>query len=230
MKEKIIAQMHEAVRDMGSAQDERGYLLVDFKVILQDLEGYDGPFIFAIRNSGANLVKLSVGERVKEMRDNQYWRYYHINNVDDPYFNCIESKYYFLYERGAESLKLIDHQTAKQLFVKAEQESVAAFKTLYPELKIVERKSPDVHFLNFKAVMEQIRYAQSIGDETMLDCIRRFRWRGRYNDDHYIEVMVEDAERHILYFEEYYQGKYSGNGGIVPHYDKHGRATWSVHT
>lgn len=222
--------MKQIVRDMGSAQDERGWLSSDFENILKRIENYEGEFIFAVRKTGADLIRLSMGEYLKSMRDFQTDRYYYLNNAKSPYFPIIESNHYFHYKSDDSIMSMIEKDDAVAIYRKFMLDLAAAFQILYPELPIVNRHV-DIHFVDFERVMKQIRFAESIGNDTLLDCIRRFHNYARCNDDHEVRICVEDDARHNLYFEVYISGEYSSNGGIIfwPETEKR-KAYWSIHT
>ena len=222
--------MTNIVKDMGIDTNEREWLKCDFESILAMYKDYEGSFIFAVRNTGADFKPLSIGETIKGMRDSQYEKYYYFHSAaEKPYLPIMSNSHYFLYTRGDELMVKINKDIATNTYYEMVTEAVEAFRILYPECKVVDRHV-DVHFMDFGRVMEQIRYAQSIGNTSLINCIRHFHWYGRVNDEHEVRIFVEDAERHDLYFEVYIGGKYSSNGGIICHTYRDGKIEWSTHT
>ena len=224
MKTKIVNQISEIVRDMGA--QEGGYLQMDHKNIIKRLEDYDGSFILAIRKTGMDIRFISVGWVVKQMRDNEYEKYYYWHESRSFQHPVVsESNYYFIYYKGEDSMCLSTYKNINIAYNDAVRTAVVVFEDLYPEKEIVKRHI-DVRFpRGLSGIMEQIRYAKSIGNETLMNCLRRFHQYYRWCDDYVVNVYVEDAERHNLYFEVYNNGKYSSNGGIIL---SGGR--WSIHT
>lgn len=76
---------------------------------------------------------------------------------------------------------------------------------------------------------EQLRYADSIGDNTLREKLHHFHNRIQVCKDHvyYLNVDTFYGMERSFYFSEHINGECCGNGGII--YDKE-RKTWSRHT
>ena len=231
MKEKVINQMTQIVRDVCH-DDKESYCWQDFEGNLRTLANYDGEFIWHVRPSGTSLNVLNPIEMVKLAKENEAYRYGLKRSVgDDPYIYECDKSLFFHYDRRSASLVPYSKEEYKALWRECVSFAWEAFKTLFPEIKMVEGKIPVKYECDLAYVKEQVKFAKENGYESPIETIKGFRRYARCANDHYVSICKDPYSEHGFCFAEMINGKCNIFGGIILHIDKkNNTGRWCVHT
>ena len=214
--------MSEAVRDMAANSDAK-WLLSDFEHDKKSLENYDGSFIWQVRKTGTTLEKCDPILLIRDMKEEQTMRYFVLRNEGkEPYIYDSKDIQFTVYNR--QTLIFVSREDFISFYKECYKIAAENFGELFPEIKVVKRPIQVTFDCGLKYVMEQIRFAQSIGDESLLGILRNFRNWPRSFDNHAIRI-GKDFTEHGFSFSEYRDGNWGICGGILFY-----RGKWHTHT
>lgn len=215
MKQAVIDQMQKIVDEtMTSFQS-------DFEKDLQQLMGYNGKFIWQVAPSHTHL-HLCSKQYLDELLEHEPTLYAYCQNSTWA-GACLANKW--------TGEKIYSYDDSKDVFSEISREEairrwnicknaalnrwqIYHMETLPTDFKVrIEFRFPEVK----QYFMEQVRYASQHNDTSLLDCLRRFRHYMKRGAAHKIVISRDFTDRSFQFLEDYGNGKYGLNGGIIFH-------------
>lgn len=240
MTQEVINKMAEIV------QNTMTMFQSDFEQDKKTLDGYFGKFIWQIAPTHTHLHicgndylnKLVEEERVRyAWCQGDTWADACIDIAqEDEKFYCYDDETDEFYETTKEDAKTkwgISKRAALNRW------SLYSCMALPTDFKVrIEFASLETR----RYFIEQLRYASQHNDNSLIDCVRRFRNYRKAGAQHKIVISRDFADRSFQFYEDYGNSKYGLNGGIIFHgYPSEGYREnfsvqltpsygWSIHT
>lgn len=236
MKAKLFDMMLETLIELNLYNK---WVFYDFNVDRDTLKNYDGDFIWVVKSSGTDLIKIDADFLLRQM-DSEAFRYtfaqealYNDIIVDCPNGHIIlfsGSGMKFISKRYAELLWRHRRAEVEAMYVKQTNQQ------LPKNFKVRVRFDCPISY-----VLGELRYAREHGDESLMNCFKGLRDRLKVSDDHTMVVSRDFTEHSFLFCEEYL-GRCLLGGGIIFHgfpetgYKQNGSVLlepkygWSIHT
>ena len=215
MKREVIEQMQEIVDGMMTSY------LSDFDRDLELLAGYNGKFIWQVAPSHTHL-HLCSNEYLDKLLENEATLYAYCQDSTWP-GACLESNFegekIFSYDDDKDVFSEISREEAKRRWGICKTAALNRWQlynmeTLPTDFKVkIEFRFPEVR----KYFMEQVRYASQHNDDSLLNCLRRFRNYMKRYATHKIVISRDFTDRSFVFSEEFGNGRYGLNGGIIFH-------------
>lgn len=227
MKQEIIEQMRSHLSGTR-------YCKSDFeKYDVPQLEEINEPFFWMVREYGTEFVFVGPSS-IKKFYSNQVWRMGLFRNK----FDLISS---FLYYDNDKNAKFFFWNGCVLLQISIDQLKEAycniidqSYKELCRDFKTefeVCREPLEVRFSCKEAEKswgESVKYAESLCDNSLTECLEKLKRHRRDAIDQYI-LISRDYSEHCFSFGEFINGKCQLNGGIILH-DYLTENRWSTHT
>lgn len=238
MNEKVIEQM-----GLLCTED-----CTDLQYDWKALEDYEGTFIWCERSEGkyTDLIKLDF-DKYCDYLSTERGMYMFAQGGDiargvlDYRKNDDTCNWYIHYE-GTNNLVEVTWQTCNNLYSGFIKDVLGTLKhegfVMPTDFKI------PIHFGEhcFCYVMEQVRYAQQHGDNSLLECLRRLRRYRKVSDYDEIVIYRDYEDRSFQWCHKSRGGNVEINGGLIFHgypsegYRENGSVQlepqygWSIHT
>ena len=240
MKQEIIEKMQQIVDETMKA------FLCDFEQDLKDLNGYNGKFIWQVADTHTHL-HLCDKEYLDKVLENEatLYAYCQGSTWPDACLDCVwAGETIYSYDDDKDVFCEISREEAKRRWKISKESALARWQLYHMEglptdFKIhIEFMCPDTR----KYFIEQVRYAAQHNDNSLLDCLRRFRSYMKRGAAHKIMIGRDFTDRSFVFHEDYGNGRYGLNGGIIFHgYPDEGYKEncsvqlnpsfgWSIHT
>lgn len=244
MKQHIIDKMQEIVEETMTNFKNDFY-----EHDLKELADYDGPFIWQISPTHTHLHRCGNEylDKLLQIEAVLYSCCQGISGTDCCLeYNDSQEKIY-CYEPKIGVLTVLakrDRNYAKDMWNKAKEDALKRWcaynkKELPTDFKVrIAFVSPDVR----KYFIEQAHYAFQHNDDSLLDCVRRFRRYTKKGMHHRIVICKDFSNRSFMFYEDFGDGRYGIYGGIIFHgYPEEGYREnssvqltpsygWSIHT
>ena len=231
MKQEIIDQMQA---HLGTSR----FALRDFEIDKKSLEDYDGEFFWMSCENGTILYKISDDHIAKTLAGNDkksvneanrfaWFQDFYIFISGLIYLNENESGRFFYYD-GRIFIET-NFQTIKNIYD-------ARFSPLYNDMKqhfkyeysMAEKRIPIILNCPISRLKEALRYAESINDSSLLECLKSLRKYKRCAINQVVRI-GSDFSKHGFTFANMINDECSINGGIIMHSYRE-RCRWSIHT
>ncbi len=220
---------------------EGGFCISDFeKYDKKALSDYDGSFIWCVRRSGTYLLKTDISLLAKELENNETARYQFVQGQSFLDYVPDSKEFVYLYHDGSEMFPELIYVTYDNI-VKWAKSKKEKLMNKYSSILPSDLKVKITFGCGLKYVKEQLEYANSIGDTSLINCLRDFRRYTKLSDDHRIVITKDYAARSFFFWEESH-GIQRLCGGIIYHgSEKDGYRTagaiqltpsygWQIHT
>lgn len=227
MKQSVINQMTEIVQDtMKSFQS-------DFEIDKKSLKDYDGKFIWTVAASHTHLAKIG-GDYILDLlighEDRGVYAMLQRNFDADAILSsswCCEDLVFY-YDGKDDLMVEIQADEAQRIWDAIRDSALCSWKRLTKRELPKSFKVPVRFSCGRKYVLEQLRFADSIGDKTLRDRLEWFHNYLKINDSHYIQV-GRDFTEHSFTFTEIAtidgEERVIMNGGILYY-----SGAWHRHT
>lgn len=240
MKQEIIVEMQKIVDKTMEAY------LSDFAQDLKDLSDYNGKFIWQVAKSHTHL-HLCDSEYLDKVLENEatLYAYCQGDTWAGACLDCVwlDEKIYSYNDDDGVFCEITRDEAKRRWEISMEAAlnrwQLHHMSGLPTDFKMrIEFMSPDTR----KYFIEQARYAAQHNDSSLLDCLRRFRHYMKRGRGHKIVIGRDFSDRSFVFHEDYGNGRYGINGGIIFHgYPEEGYKEncsvqlnptygWSVHT
>jgi len=228
MKQEIIDQMNSL---LGSGT----WAAKDFIMDRTSLQFYDGLFFWVSREDGTSLCKIDFMEIYETMNQSQNAESNRIAWFQDFYLFLMgvmywaEDKANKLYYYDCNTLTQVDLETAKRIYDGLLGKMYCELQEAHlKELKISRQRLPIRLDCSISALKKALYHAESLGDNSLLQCLRRLRYYRRCAVNQSVHI-YKDFDEHCFTFSNRADEKCLLNGGIILHdYMKANR--WSIHT
>lgn len=218
MKKEIIALMSAIAENVMTS---KRWAREDVAKNIKSLENYEGVFVWQIASTHARLTKLDVTAMVEEMKANGASLYRYAQGVDWGSC-CINYKWdgekiYYYSGKGLVEVSREYAISANQAHINmALDEYVDETGNAIPtDFKV------RVHFADEdtrKYFIEQVRYAHEHGDNSLMDCAKRFHNWVKVDNNHVVTIHKDSLSERSFFFDEYLgNGNYGICGGLIFH-------------
>lgn len=227
MKERIIKQMTEVVRDVMTNFQSDFY-----KYDMEALENYDERFLWFVAPSHTHLAKI--GEQylsdIVDLSEEGLYAVLQRNTTPDACVNSLSKDDLVFYYDG-DQMTQITIEEAKHLW-----EAVRSWSLYSWQLQNGMCALPNDFTIplelscSFAYLKDQLKYAREIGTSTLVDALKRFKHYQKINSTHKC-VIGKDFSQHSFTFAFIYTDSKTGeekcslNGGLL-YYD----GKWNTHT
>ncbi len=225
MKESIIKQMHEIVRDtMTNFQS-------DFEADKKTLEDYDGRFFWSCAATHTRIFLIDAKHIMQWIEDRRGLYALLQGRFMPDYMTQVvaNDEHLFYYDGESEYMTLISIQSAVGLWKVTKDAVIAHYTLMHGENSIPKSFKIPVKFVcSLGYVREQLKFAEEIGTDSLKNLLHRFRNWAMLDDTHYIEVSKDFSERSFTFASiSVKDGEETCdmNGGIL-FYD----GAWHMHT
>ena len=226
MKETIIKQMNEVVRDMMTS------FQTDFtKYDMELLENYDERFLWFVAPSHTHLARI--GESyLSEIVSNEDGLYAAVkrNLTADVCLGADSNEELVFYYDG-DKLERITREEARHLWNAVRSWFLHSWQVQNGMRELPDNFTIPVKFnCSLSYVKEQLRFAQEIGTTSLIEALKRFRNYNKINSSHRCEI-GRDFVDHSFTFAFVYNDSKTGEkkcnlcGGLI-FYD----GKWNTHT
>lgn len=217
MKESIIKQMSEIVRDIMRSNQ------TDFtEYDLKSLADYDGVFLWLVHPYHTHLLLLDHKNLAKMVESEAgLYMFCQRNTWEDACLNetnCGKETRLFLYNGGNE-LAPVSLGFAKGYWEGLRDWTLFQWQAYHGMEPIPTDFNIPIVFASEETEAEyekQLEYASQHNDESLKNCFERLRNRIKMGSDHYVRISQDYQERSFL-FCHYYGGQPHDNGGIIFH-------------
>ena len=204
----------------------------DFEYDLKALDGYDGPFFWMVRQNGTSLQRVGASEMLK-WKENQGMRFQLFRDkncviASIMYWNEPNTKYFYY---DGLSLMCVEKDNIPEildaLFTSFFQNMVEEFRDEYD----IRDKALEITYASEdteKKVNEALKFAESMKDESLKNCLENLSRHWRSSDNHVIQI-YNDFDPNSFGWAEVVNGKCIMNGGLIYHGYKENNH-WQIHT
>ena len=231
MKERIIKQMTEVVRDkMRQFQS-------DFEHDKEVLEDYDGAFLWLCAPSHTYLSLISP-EHIAEKISTDNGLYAILQNrftADYCFAQTYEEDIVFYYDGKSNCMEKITGAEARRIWQITKESAIFNYEQLHGDESVPTNFRVPVKVADgcgVKYLKEQLQFADSIGDKTLRNCLHRFQKWYKLNSTCRI-VLYRDFCEHSFTFAlligDGDKWKCVMNGGVIYQVIK-GVGSWSINT
>lgn len=219
MKKDVIEKMQEIVSSLGI------FCKTDFEMDKETLSKTDSPFLWFVRKNGTWLVRLGVEyfyqEYDKEWNRLALFRYAYIWRFSEA--RCF---YWDGYD-----FREIPVSKAQSVYDNIVGQVRLFLANKYPE-EVKKCNTPlEIRFESKETEEEynkSVAYAQSVGDSSLEDCIKRLSEHTRWAVDHFV-LIKKGAFKYEYLFHEVVNGKVLFDGGIIMNPDVI-ESRWNIYT
>lgn len=227
MDKKIIEQMRAELYDTRLCRS-------DFeKYDVESLEKNTEPFFWLVREHGTSLVKMGATE-IARWFSKEHFRFEMFRNPKSPFESILYYKNYehikVFYWDGFD-LRHVTMQEAINIYSNLVVPMFAKKMNEHPEEYEMRDKPLEIRFMSEtteKRYQADLKYAESLNDTSLQDCVNRLSRWCRKAVNHYIAISSDFSE-HGYCFCEMVNDEPNINGGIImSQYAEKNR--WSTHT
>lgn len=239
MKQEIIEKMTEIVEKMMTTFKSDFY-----EHDLKELADYEGEFIWQVHASHTYLHRISE-DYLDSLLDNEPVLYAYCQGCTWVEA-CLDSNWKdeVVYHYDGERLMPMPREMAKSLWGAVKEQALKRYiertgNELPTDFKVrIEFRTPDTR----KYFIEQVNYATQHNDNSLMDCLKRFRNYMKKTKGHKIVICRDFSDRSFTFYEDFGNDHYGMNGGIIFHgYPEEGYKEncsvqltpsygWSIHT
>lgn len=222
---KIITQLQEIVNRFDGRWSK-----IDFEYDTESLKRNKGAFLWMVRKDGTSLVcmeSITNPENYSNSRNR-------MSVFRNPDWHILSMKYatdaeYYYYDGTV--LKEVDLEEVEQIYYDVFTPFLIELQAKYHE-EYIKREIPlDIVYSSEESrerMTECLRYANRIGDTTLLGCIERLSHWVRLSIDHKVQISL-DFDPKSFFFQEIIDGIPNIAGGIIFHQERD-KSYWMIHT
>ncbi len=240
MKQEVIDKMAQIVKDTMTMFQS------DFEQDKERLAGYDGKFIWQIAPTHTHLHLCDNGY-LDGLLENEATLYRFCQNSTWE-TACIEGSMrddtFYKYDDDTGLFEQCTQNDAKIAWDISKTSALNRWrlrnqKELPTNFKVrIEFASKETR----QYFIEQLKFAWQHNDNSLIDCLHRFRNYRKVGQNHKVVIGRDFSERSFVFHEDYGNGRYGLNGGIIFHgYPDEGYREnssvqltpsygWSIHT
>lgn len=225
MKEKIIKQMTEVVRDIMTSFQSDFY-----KYDMEILDGYDGKFLWFVAPSHTHIAKIDEHYMHDELCKPYGERFVYAllqNNTTADCCTAIDTDKELAFYYDGEQMVQVFHVEAHRIWKAIKDYTLFEWRMMTGK-QLPETMNIPIKFIcSLSYVKEQLRFNKEIGGN-LIEQLRHFRNYMKLNSTHVIEIGRDFADHSFNFASVYYEDgekKCSINGGLI-YYD----GKWNTHT
>ena len=224
MKEKIIKQMENVVRDVMTSFQSDFY-----KYDMEILDGYDGKFLWFVASSHTHIARIDEQFMHDELCKPYGERFVYAlvqNNTTADVCTAINTDKELVFYYDGENMVRVFREEARRIWKAIKDFTLFEWQMMGKQLP-KDMNIPIKFVCSLSYIKEQLKFNEQIGGN-LIEQLKHFRNYRKLNGSHTIEIGRDFADHSFTFASVYREDgetKCSINGGLI-YYD----GKWNTHT